>query len=793
MAISIDTIRSLKTSKTYYLANSTGEITEASKWQRFKCWLGVGDGRAKVARLAEAVKTTLLESAGLKAEAELNTEIGALNMNKSLSGGALAEIATRFAATNAGKIASVDAGKIADHAIADFARKIVQDGKCVASDESSIRDLLRRAVGDLCDSPARVVKNGREVLDSNAFKWKLNRVLTRVEAAVGEIVTCEALGCPKMDRHYAAYVKTALWNENGSSTGLGVANLRPAADVHFEAAREKAKEQNVYARKDAGLCDAAIRTAIAACTDPDALEIVIECVGNIVKGGDDKLRTTEKIREKVTAICDNVAELRQITADHPATFWYGRQFLVLMEGKTFPHGMLGRVVQSARTLPIGDALRSLSAGSSGTDVFHAVEQFKEAILHVMRESDAGKMIHGVDAASVFNEFVIEILLDRIDAAEVRGIYEGLQSEEASKLSAMLQSVYAGDEVLDDNHSEALQSAIMDVTQEIDTQLSSLNRIVARRLGKPDAGLKPFNGVVERAEFDANGVSGEIAELGRQLVARYKATYVNGKITGDGPAANSLRQLLSDKLGPEPYKPADAMRDKLKRIAGNLLNRGLARDLRNVATGHASLFAADFSRISEIKLGNAVVVDKKNLDAARNQFARFVLKNPDAAYAELDLASKRKVDAVMALASQNTQNAIAFGVGVLLHPEGTHTNFTATGGEMTRKVAFAFDDDGALVVKFVNDHKPAIAFIGANDAPIPCGPGSKLKQSIEITVSAAELDRLASLDFAQYDDAPYMQRVDKEKAPDAIENARELIPQDFRLNAQINVDWEAEMN
>ena len=240
MAISIDTIRSLKASKTYYLANSTGEITEASKWQRFKCWLGVGDGRAKVARLAEAVKTALLESAGLKADAELNTEIDALNMNKSLSGGALAEIAKRFAATNAGKIASVDAGKIADNVIADFAKRIVQDGKCVASDEPSMRDLLRRAMGDLCDDPARVVMKGREVLDSKAFKWKLNRVLTKAEAAVGEIVACEALGCPKMDRHYAAYVKTALWNENGSSTGLGVANLKPAADVWLTAAEDMA-------------------------------------------------------------------------------------------------------------------------------------------------------------------------------------------------------------------------------------------------------------------------------------------------------------------------------------------------------------------------------------------------------------------------------------------------------------------------------------------------------------------------------------------------------------------------
>lgn len=49
MAITLDTIRSLDASKTYYLANSDGEIKEATPWQKFKCLFGIGDGREKAA------------------------------------------------------------------------------------------------------------------------------------------------------------------------------------------------------------------------------------------------------------------------------------------------------------------------------------------------------------------------------------------------------------------------------------------------------------------------------------------------------------------------------------------------------------------------------------------------------------------------------------------------------------------------------------------------------------------------------------------------------------------------
>ena len=42
MALSIDTILSLDANKSYYIANSTGEIAEATPWQKFKSFFGIG-------------------------------------------------------------------------------------------------------------------------------------------------------------------------------------------------------------------------------------------------------------------------------------------------------------------------------------------------------------------------------------------------------------------------------------------------------------------------------------------------------------------------------------------------------------------------------------------------------------------------------------------------------------------------------------------------------------------------------------------------------------------------------
>ena len=54
--ITLDNLRSLDANKSYYIANSTGQIKEAGLWQKFKCFVGVGDGREHAGDVLRVVR-----------------------------------------------------------------------------------------------------------------------------------------------------------------------------------------------------------------------------------------------------------------------------------------------------------------------------------------------------------------------------------------------------------------------------------------------------------------------------------------------------------------------------------------------------------------------------------------------------------------------------------------------------------------------------------------------------------------------------------------------------------------
>ena len=97
MPIDSTTLRLLDPNKSYYLSNTTGEIKEAGVIQKLRCLFGVGGGRAKAAALAQRVKTALLAEAETNCDSQLETDIGALDTNYSLSGRKLRDIANKFA------------------------------------------------------------------------------------------------------------------------------------------------------------------------------------------------------------------------------------------------------------------------------------------------------------------------------------------------------------------------------------------------------------------------------------------------------------------------------------------------------------------------------------------------------------------------------------------------------------------------------------------------------------------------------------------------------------------------
>ena len=100
MNISLDTLSRLSANSTYYLSDE-GTIEKTGLLQWFKCVTGLGDGRAKAQRLAQAVKQSLLASAGIANDATLNSDIERFNgATYSLSGASLSGIANRFKAAH---------------------------------------------------------------------------------------------------------------------------------------------------------------------------------------------------------------------------------------------------------------------------------------------------------------------------------------------------------------------------------------------------------------------------------------------------------------------------------------------------------------------------------------------------------------------------------------------------------------------------------------------------------------------------------------------------------------------
>ncbi len=120
MQINSESLLTLDANKSYYIANSTGEIKEAGLWQRFKCFTGLGDGREKVQRLADQVKAALLKDGGIRSEAKLTSEIDQLDLTTSISGDSLRAIASRFRADNVKNVSRADMERLAESEAESF-------------------------------------------------------------------------------------------------------------------------------------------------------------------------------------------------------------------------------------------------------------------------------------------------------------------------------------------------------------------------------------------------------------------------------------------------------------------------------------------------------------------------------------------------------------------------------------------------------------------------------------------------------------------------------------------------
>jgi hypothetical protein len=266
-----------------------------------------------------------------------------------------------------------------------------------------------------------VAAGRRRVLDVTAFQEQCTNILAETGQLLNDVAHSEVSGKPYME-----FVKTALFNADGTRNGRGVADL-VQPNVCFEVAQARAGEAYEKSGGDSTKVDGLIRTALDTCGDDhDATAIVMANINRILVHGDE-LRDEAGVREQIDGLKSNLDELRELNKTNPKVFEQGVLMLKNLGGKSVPRGILTRLVEEIDKAPL-DAFKNLSKDLSYETVSQIVKNSKEMI----RNSGASEHLKSEAERRPFFSFVTSMLLSRNDSDTLKGCQSMIADKENTR-------------------------------------------------------------------------------------------------------------------------------------------------------------------------------------------------------------------------------------------------------------------------------------------------------------------------------------------------------------------------
>ena len=737
MALNIDTIRSLDASKTYYLANSTGQIKEAGAWQKFKCYFGIGDARQKVQKLIDQVKVALLAASHESDNAALSTDIknfdDARAVDDSASGRSLAEIANRFATANADKIASTEAGGIAAKRIHAAVKDSIRS--CLRREDwpEDAERYLERAAKPLVDHPPmKDAGGGRRVLDADAFEKQLADILDGASNDLVHVATSARLGMPHFDKAYLDHVFATFYDENGVRNGKTEADLRPAFDVRLEAARARA---HFPATGDKEIFASRIREAVEACgNDTDLLDTVIRCMDRILVNDGGQIRSRAAVLQKIEDYEENFKALREATKGSPAAYLVGRDALGELGGRPLPRGSVAAVARAARSIELS-AVAELGPSSSALDIHKAVLELHFAIVRILHDTGLGNHAEGDDILQA-RTLLAAFLLERFGPETMRNIEAALETPNAARVVDIYYKLHASQIDIPDDIPDEVSSAMSVQAGNMSTFVNLLKHAVDLRLGLPN---KPIDArKAENMPYDGIGICTMIVDILREVEAVAKSAreefLATRAVKGSGPAAGRVRQMISALLGEFPFRAAETMKEHYTDAVKPLLSLAALTDAKKVAkgelkdTGFAQAIA-DGTLEVELEGGGKLSSDP---DEALDQLARQIADREDATFATLDPTARRKVALIAGVLGDKAKKAISDGVGIALDPEGGRSVLAISGGGEKRRVKLDCKGGNHIVMQIQTERTGATLRTGAESYRL--GPGSAVRIGYQFVIA-----------------------------------------------------------
>ena len=214
MDLNIENISRLDNNSSYYLSDN-GEIKKSGLLHKFKCFFGLGHSRQRVSNLINAIRNTILEASGGAAQGKFEEDLSGISQKSAVKGSVIKQFAENYRNTNQEKIASALAKKEAAGIINSTILELEAKGKSKIKNSPNLQRLLNKALENDLDEPPLKNKDGRSVLDIDAFRTSISQKTNEICTLLLSITDSEKLGKPTLSNDYFEYLENEIINEEG--------------------------------------------------------------------------------------------------------------------------------------------------------------------------------------------------------------------------------------------------------------------------------------------------------------------------------------------------------------------------------------------------------------------------------------------------------------------------------------------------------------------------------------------------------------------------------------------------
>ncbi len=756
MSVSLDNIADLKSGNDYYLSDS-GNIEKSGFIHKFKCFFNIGHSRERVVNLINEVQKTLLHSAGLVNNRDLNSQLSQISRTTAVSGEVIKNIAAQFRSVNSQRIIEKDTESIANGSINTYVTDIqVKSGSNIRN-SNALRSLLEKVVSDIVNNPPLTTdEHKNKVIDRNQLNSTLRERLFNESKFILKITNSEELGKPKLSTVYLKYLKDKVYDRNGSRIINDITELKPQS----EAEKEVMLKDSHLARGGKNAEDAVNYLLERSENDDELREILTKNYDHIIVRADAKIRSLDALKKKIDGIKSNLLEIRALGIDNKKIVEHGLRALEASNGRVFPEGMLTNLCNGALNADI-KALMELNANSSEIEIYKGVSSISSAVTTIMHETGASAIFNDNEERFPSEEFITDILISRLSLEQQQSVNQAFKSGNNLKFQNLIEKLLdAGSGGLPDIPNSYGDMAIF-MIDKLQNITNSIQEKINIRLGlNATVNYPHYIGFTKFSPEEDDIYRGICANVKKEIKYRLDS-FIDKNIEGEelGKQKASLKEKLLDfstKIKTSFKSPQYVFGCFIKKDFATILNHSIMEELKLLRSGKLqdSYFYKDVIRNLDVNLPDGKKLSNDPL-VAQNELARFLTDNPNINFEELDDKNKDKVYVLMTLLAQTTVQALNKGMMTAIEPNRRGPVIETSGVQDERNETYSFTlqkDERSKYPNLSVNYSSNFSVLntnGENAQTIMTAPQSKIITSVSFDLPPQFFEKISGMNLDEY--------------------------------------------